>query len=159
MGSTSRPSAADSASAAPAGARASLERALRGAATDPRDLLRDIFAARPSAPLRALAGRATFRWPSDPTVVVKRYSRQDWGDLLHDLLRGRARSVARREADNLRALAADGIAVPNLLGSCDEGAFVGRRAVWMEHLEYDASLLELGECDPQAAARFVPELA
>ncbi|MBM3990991.1 MAG: hypothetical protein FJ298_08285 [Planctomycetes bacterium] len=159
MGSTSRPRAADSAAATPAGGRAWVGRELRGAATTAGDLLRDIFLARPSLPLRALAGRATFRWPSDPTVVVKRYSRREWADLLHDLLRARPRSVARREADNLRELAAAGLAVPRPLGWCDDGPLGARSAMWMEHLEHAGSLLELGARDPRAAALHVPELA
>ena len=159
MGSRTRQYDAAGASAGPRGGRVWVGRELRGAASTPDDLLRDIFSASPAAPLRALAGRATFRWPSDPSVVVKRYSRPEWRDLLHDLLRGRARSVARREADNLRELAADGFAVPQALGWCDDGPLSARSALWMEHLEHAGSLLELGVREPLAAARHVPELA
>ena len=159
MGSTTRPSEAERAATGPGGGRAWVERELRGAAREPRDLLRDILAARPATALRALAGRATFRWPADPAVVVKRYSTPDWRDLVHDLLRGRARSVAQREADNLRALALAGIAVPEAYGWCDGGALSGPSALWMQHLEPSSSLAEACERDADAAARFVPELA
>jgi tRNA A-37 threonylcarbamoyl transferase component Bud32 len=159
MGSTTRPSEAEGAATGQGGGRAWVERELRGAAREPRDLLRDILAARPATALRALAGRATFRWPADPAVVVKRYSTPDWRDLVHDLLRGRARSVAQREADNLRELALAGIAVPEAYGWCDGGALSGPSALWMQHLEHSSSLAEACERDADAARRFLPELA
>ncbi len=159
MGSTTRPSEAECAGTGPGGGRAWVGRELPGAAREPRGLLRDIFLAQPEATLRALAGRATFRWPADPSVVVKRYSAQDWRDLWHDLVRGRARSIAQREADNLRELARAGMAVPRPLGWCDSGALGARSAMWMEHLEHCGSLRDLAVRAPAAAARFVPELA
>lgn len=123
------------------------------------ELLRDIFEARPRATLRELAGRATFRWPGDERVVVKRYAAREWRDLLHDLLRGRARSTARREADNLRELAQHGLAVPRVLGYVDEGALGVRSAVWMEFVESDGSLAQVLERDPQRARALGAELA
>lgn len=159
MGSTTRPSEAERGATGPGGGRAWVAYELRGAAREPRNLLRDIFRAQPEAHLRALAGRATFRWPADPGVVVKRYSARDWRDLWHDLVRGRVRSIAQREADNLRELASAGISVPRPLGWCDSGALGARSAVWMEHLAHSGSLMELAAREPVAAARFVPDLA
>lgn len=159
MGSPMRLTPAESGTRARTSTRLWVESELPGSGGASRDLLRDIFAARAEVPLRALAGRATFRWPADSAVVVKRYSAPVWGDLVHDLLRGRARSVARREAENLRDLALAGLRVPRLHGWCDEGAFGARSALWMEHLEHSGSLMELAARAPRAAVEYSSQLA
>lgn len=138
------------------------ERPLADAGATSGELLRDIFAARPARTLRAIPGRATFLWPADETVVVKRYGGTVLGDLLHDLARGRgARSPARREGENLRELAALGLPVPRVLGWCEERAgWAGRSAVWMERIPHELTLRQLAEGDASAAfARFAVPLA
>src|SRR6187431_1912828 len=92
------------------------------AGVDAARALETVFALRPRAWLRMMPGRETLAWP-DPqgTFVLKRFLGDDpgeaWWDLLH--LR-RPRSPGRREAENLAALAAEGVAVPRMLGWWEE---------------------------------------
>ena len=144
-----------------AGRSAWIERALDGAASEPSQLLRDIFAARPAATLREIPGRTTFAWPAEPDVVVKRFARGVARDLVHDLLHRRlARSCGRREAENLRELAELGLPVPRALGWCEErGGWGGRSAMWMRRVEHASTLRQLAERDPAAALERRGELA
>lgn len=142
-------------------ASAWVERPLAGAPLDGAQLLRDIFAARPAETLRAIPGRATFLWPAQPDIVVKRYGSGLARDLAHDLVfRRRARSCGRREAENLRELGELGLPVPRAFGWCEErGGWGGRSAMWMQRVEHSSTLRQLAERDPAAALERRSELA
>ncbi len=121
-----------------------------------------IFAYQPVAPMRQVAGRATFAWPSVTGIVVKRYARSEWRDLAGDWKRGLCpRSAGRREALNLEQLAQDGIEVPRVLGSWDLGRAFGDApsALAMQRIAHDCHLRQLAERDPQAARGWLEALA
>ena len=124
--------------------------------------LERIFAHQPCAPMRQVAGRATFAWPGATGIVVKRYARSEWRDLAGDWLRGiQPRSAGRREALNLDLLAQDGIEVPRALGTWDQGRAFGDApsALAMQRIEHDCHLRQLAERDPAAARGWLEALA
>jgi len=86
--------------------------------------LEALFALAPEAWLRRVPGRETFGWPGDARWVVKRVVGGEPRDYWYERLRGPggARSPARREAENLEQLAADGFAVPRVLAWFEEPA-------------------------------------
>ncbi|HVS18051.1 MAG TPA: lipopolysaccharide kinase InaA family protein, partial [Planctomycetota bacterium] len=136
---------------------------------EPALALEAIFAFRSLAWLRRVPGRETLAWP-DPggEFVLKRFlgddAREAWWDLLH--LR-RARSPGRREAENLEALAADGLPVPRAVGWWEErnpgGGWTahrfGRSAVVMERVEHGEHLRALLEREPALAAHWAQPVA
>lgn len=81
------------------------------------DDLEELFSLAPQSFLRRMPGRETFAWPGREGHIVKRFqggARRDWW---YERLRGRTpRSPARMEAENLDALARDGIDVPRVVG-------------------------------------------
>jgi len=125
----------------------------------------ELFELVPRQGWRRLPGRETFAWPGREERIVKRFRgdapRERWFERLH----GRAvRSPARREADNLAALAADGIPVPRVLGAADEGAAgAGRGArsgLVMERVAYADTLRErLASCAAPDVGPWVRRLA
>ncbi len=80
------------------------------------DLARMLAGLVPAEFARRVPGRESFAWPGRPELFVKRLrggdARDFWFERLH---RGPNRSPARREAENLAALAADGFDVPRPL--------------------------------------------
>ncbi|MCC7012671.1 MAG: hypothetical protein IT454_08940 [Planctomycetes bacterium] len=142
------------------------ERDLESELAAPDRALERIFALVPRRPLRVIPGRATFAWPSDASLIVKRYERGARGDAWHDWFHiGRMRTPGRREAENLRELAQCGLNVPRALGWCEEvrgRSWLRRRrsALWMEAVEHRATLArELANDPRRALERFGAELA
>src|SRR5262249_10193868 len=92
--------------------------------------------------LRAVPGRETFAWPPDaPRWVVKRFH-EAGGAIARALRRTRA-SPARREHENLVALAALGLCVPRAAGWCQREAADERVSlVVMERVEHQRTLRE-----------------
>lgn len=142
------------------------ERALEGAGEALDHVLECIFDARPEHTLRRIPGRATFVWPADSEVVVKRYERGSHADAWHDRAWvGVFRSVGRREAENLRELALSGVPVPRVFGWCEERPSwawwrARRSAVWMERVEHSEALdAALARAPREAAGRWGPILA
>ena len=82
--------------------------------------LEELFALTPEDWFRRMPGRETFPWPGHPELVVKRMVGGEARDYWHEAFRGEARSPARREAENLRALAAAGLPVPRALAWVEE---------------------------------------
>lgn len=136
---------------------------------EPSRALEAVFAFRPLAWLRRMPGRETFAWPdAGGEFVLKRFlgddAREAWWDLLH--LR-RARSPGRREAENLRDLAADGLPVPRAVAWWEErnpgGGWTahrfGRSALVMERVEHERHLRALLEDEPAAARRWAAAVA
>jgi tRNA A-37 threonylcarbamoyl transferase component Bud32 len=132
----------------------------RGLAPAPRDeacdeVLSRIFEVEPLHALRRIPGRTTFAWPADPEVVVKRYTVAPLGDAFHDWRTlGHARSSARREAENLRELAAGGWPVPRVFGWCEEARTFplvrgARSALWMERVAHRETLRQACERAPR----------
>jgi tRNA A-37 threonylcarbamoyl transferase component Bud32 len=119
----------------------------------PPDALRPGLAAllehEPETYLRRSAGRETFLWlpeegdaglPFVTPVIVKRSRRRSFPGW-----RGRdVRPGGRREHENLRALAADGIPVPRAITWCEERAEIlgrpARSVVVMERVEHRETL-------------------
>jgi len=90
-------------------------------ATDPASLLESIFDLSPGTWLRRMPGRETFHWPGKRHLVVKRFLTDETRDRWYERLHLRSpRSPARREAENLAALGADGIGVPGPLAWVEE---------------------------------------
>lgn len=110
--------------------------------------------------LRRIPGRETFvaRDPGGAPLVVKRFTRDEPREAWYDRFHGHgARSPARREFENLRALAADGIAVPRPLGWAACATDRRRSVVLMEYVEHDETLRErltpgLAERAPERSA-------
>lgn len=138
---------------------------LRGA----EEALEAAFAARPEVWMRRMPGRETFAWP-DPqgTTVLKRYLGDEPGEALAALIRLRSpRSPGRREGENLRALAADGLPVPAALGWWEErnpGAWLdhrfGRSAVLMQRVAHEETLRDVCRSRPdEARERWTAPLA
>ena len=87
----------------------------------PRALLERLFHLSPSAFLRRMPGRETLAWPSDGSaLVVKRFRGGETRDWWYERLRGAVRSPARREGENLRDLASDGLPVPRWVAWVEE---------------------------------------
>jgi tRNA A-37 threonylcarbamoyl transferase component Bud32 len=86
------------------------------------ECLEALFALSPDSWLRRVPGRETFAWPGDVRWIVKRVVGGEPRDYWYERLRGRTRSPARREAENLQRLAADGLAVPRVLAWFEEPA-------------------------------------
>jgi len=124
-------------------------------ASDPA--LVELLECDPGRALRAVAGRITFPWQRGPERWIVKRTRGDLGrDRWFDRLHGAAgRSPGRREFDNLRALAADGIPVPAAIGWAESG---GRSLVAMACVAHEANLRELVEADPGAARRWLGPL-
>lgn len=122
-----------------------------------------LLRARPETVLRAVPGRETFAWPGGPSpdLVLKRYradlARDRWFDRLH----GRpGRSPGRREYENLRDLAADGLPVPRALGWAESPD--GTSLVVMERVPHRINLRKrLLEGEPAGpwVERIVPLVA
>jgi len=138
-------------------------RRLPGAPAAPRELLDALFAVPTDSALRALSDRATFAWPGDREVIVKRYGRGDWRDAWRDWRsRGRVRSAGRREAENLIELSELGVPTPRALGWCGVDGMRApreRSAMWMERVEHATTLRDELERDPAAGERWLERLA
>ncbi len=142
----------------------------------PAQCLEDLFALPAEHVHRRLPGRETFTWiRSDPAAagasgtappgparcVVKRFvgdaPRDVWFERLH---RGRTRSPARREAENLLALAALGLPVPRPLLWVEAAGFGRRSALVMEHCAHEGTLAdELAAAPAEERRRWVAPLA
>lgn len=137
--------------------------ALAGVSSAPQEALAAAFAVGGEAALRRVHQRATLLWPGASGVIVKRYERGVWGDALRDWrARGRVRSVARREAENLEELARAGVPTPRALGWCGSDGWRGvtkPSALWMERVEHSRDLREELARDRGAAERWRDELA
>jgi tRNA A-37 threonylcarbamoyl transferase component Bud32 len=118
---------------------------------DPGAFLDAVFALTPRRWLRRIPGRETFRHTTEEGTVqvVKRTVGGEARDYWYDRLRrtGRTpRSPARREAENLVELAADGVRVPRVLAWAEEARAArhprrgGRSALVMEHVAHASSL-------------------
>ena len=133
-----------------------------GAAAGEQAVLAAIVACRPRVWLRRIPGRETFRWPG-AAAVAKRFAGDDLKELAYDLVRrGTLRTPARRELDNLRALAAEGFAVPAAIGAFEErgGALRRRSALLMGWVEHEGTLRERAERWPrETTARWLAPLA
>ncbi|MFT4648291.1 MAG: hypothetical protein ACI9X4_001513 [Glaciecola sp.] len=92
-----------------------------------------------SAFLRQLPGRQTFLWPSGGARwVVKRFEGDDRGDRRFDRRAGQAgRSPGQREYDNLLALSARGLRVPEPLAWLGQG---DRSLLLMEYVPHAENL-------------------
>ncbi|MBW2282809.1 MAG: hypothetical protein JRG82_18920 [Deltaproteobacteria bacterium] len=108
-----------------------------------------LFALEPEAWLRRVPGRETFAWPGEARWIVKRFVGGEPRDFWYERLRGGSRSSARREAENLLRLTADGFAVPRALAWFDEAAArrhprlagsQGRSALVMEYVPHAETL-------------------
>jgi tRNA A-37 threonylcarbamoyl transferase component Bud32 len=131
-------------------------------AARPAEMLAALFAARPAAWLRRMPLRETFAWPTpDGPLVAKRFvgdpEGSTWAALAWWAPR---RSPARREAENLLQLRADGFPVPRAVAWWEEpnpagGArhAFGRSAVLMQLVRHGANLRQVVERDPRDAAR------
>jgi tRNA A-37 threonylcarbamoyl transferase component Bud32 len=131
-------------------------------ASRPSEMLAALFEARPATCLRRMPDRETFAWPgADGPLVAKRFvgdpESSTWSALAWWVPR---RSPARREAENLLALEAVGLAVPRAVAWWEEpnpagGArhAFGRSAVLMQRVRHEANLRELAEQAPREAAR------
>ncbi len=112
----------------------------------PAGVLSRIFGLEPERCLRRMPGRETFPWPGRSEWVVKRTRGGEARDHWHDRLRGRSRSPARREAENLAALRAIGVASPRPLLWVEEEAARGhpsrggRSALVLETVPHAESL-------------------
>jgi tRNA A-37 threonylcarbamoyl transferase component Bud32 len=110
--------------------------------------LESLFALRPEAWLRRVEGRETFLWPAREHWVVKRTVGGEAREYWYERLRGAARAPARRELENLLALAQQGFPVPEGLAWCAEPAAAkhprraGRSALVMARVEHSGSLRE-----------------
>lgn len=125
--------------------------ALRPAPATPAALLDEVFALEPEVRWRSVSGRETFPWPGRPGLVVKRFeggpSRDWWYERLKE---GEVpRSPARREAETLRALAAEHLPAPVALAWVEEdatrrhpglGGKGGRSALVMGRIEIEQTL-------------------
>jgi tRNA A-37 threonylcarbamoyl transferase component Bud32 len=125
-------------------------------------MLAALFEARPVVWLRRMPQRETFVWPgADGPLVAKRFvgdpEPSTWSALAWWLPR---RSPARREAENLLALTAEGLPVPRAIAWWEEPnpaggpshAF-GRSAVLMQRVRHEANLREIAERAPDEATR------
>lgn len=131
-----------------------------GAVTSER--LAELFAARPAAWMRRIPGRETFAWPQvDGPWVAKRFRGDPesarWSSLAWWVVR---RSPARREAENLLALQAEGFPVPRAVawweehGPADEPLHPsGRSALLMQRVARAVSLRAVLEREPREAER------
>ncbi len=95
----------------------------------------------PTSYLRQLPGRQTFLWPEkSPRWVVKRFVGDDRGDRRFDRRAGNAgRSPGQREFENLEALGARGLRVPEPVAWLQSG---GRSLLLMEFVPHGATLQE-----------------
>jgi len=97
--------------------------ALPAAGTESTPTLDELFDCPSARNLRRVPGRTTFAWPERgaPCWVVKRFAGErfsggEWRERWYARLRGRLPCPpGRREFDNLRGLAADGLPVPQAL--------------------------------------------
>lgn len=123
----------------PGGSHAAAPRAPAGAE------LERLLDATPRAWLRRVPGRETFAWPQggvagEPVWIVKRFAGLGLREGLVELCAGgRLRSPARREAENLAALRADGLDVPRPLALLERGA---RSVLVMERVAHGETLAE-----------------
>lgn len=108
-----------------------------------------LFELEPDAWLRCMPGRETFAWPGRPEWIVKRFTGGEVRDFWYERVRGVVRSAGRREAENLRGLAADGFLVPRALAWLEEpaarrhprlGGRNGRSALVMERVPHTETL-------------------
>lgn len=135
----------------------------------PRAALEHVFALAPSEWLRRIPGRETFAWPGRPRWIVKRTVGGEPRDYWYDRLRASARSPARREAENLAALAADGFPVPRVVAWFEEAGAArhprlsgrnARSALIMERVEHEETLRQrLGRSGAEGARALVARLA
>ncbi len=136
-------------------------RVLGERAARPEEMLAGLFEARPANCLRRMPDRLTFVWPgSDGPLVAKRFV----GDPQSTTLSALAwwvprRSPARREAENLLALKAEGVPVPRAVAWWEEPNPAGgarhafaRSAVLMQRVRHEVNLRELAERTPREAA-------
>jgi tRNA A-37 threonylcarbamoyl transferase component Bud32 len=113
------------------------------------ECLAALFGLEPATWLRRVPGRETFAWPGQTRWIVKRFVGGEPRDFWYERLRGGTRSCARREAENLQQLAADGFAVPRALAWFEEAAACrhprlagrrGRSALVMERVPHTETL-------------------
>ncbi len=127
--------------------------------------LEELFALTPTTFLRRMPGRETFVWPGREGRIVKRFVGGESRDRWYERLRGRTpRSPARREAENLVALAHDGIAVPQALGWAEKDSRSGgsgsRSAMVMGTVPHDRDLRAcLAQAEPAEVERWLEPLA
>jgi len=118
---------------------------LDGWGSSPTDRL-ERWGTEPERWLRRVPGRETLvvRAADGAPVVLKCYVGDERRDAWYERLRGRApRSPARREFQNLVALASAGLPVPRPLGLCEARRGTGRASlVCMELVEHDETLVE-----------------
>ena len=125
------------------------------------ELLEALFASCPPRTLRRLPGRETFLLPGREDLVVKRTKGGEPRDYWYERLRGTPRSPARREAENLLALEADGVPVPEALLWVQEPAAsrhprrAGRSALVMRRESFEETLRErLTRADAEERSRW-----
>ena len=127
--------------------------------------LERVFSLVPAECLRKVPGRETFVWPGRPGWIVKRTVGGEAKDYWFERLRGQTRSPARRELENLLALAQGGFPVPRGLAWFGEPGAAGhplrgaRSALVMERIEHRGSLRDLlRAASPEERARLTAEL-
>ena len=117
----------------------------------PGALLKDLFGLGSTGAWRRVRGRETLPWPGEEELVVKRFQGGEARDWWYERLREGElpRSPGRREAENLMALAVDGLPAPRAVAWVEEDAARrrpglpgtgGRSALVMERVEYRATL-------------------
>ncbi|MFT5291409.1 MAG: tRNA A-37 threonylcarbamoyl transferase component Bud32 [Planctomycetota bacterium] len=126
----------------------------------PGALLEDLFGLASDRAWRRVRGRETFPWPGEEDLVVKRFQGGEARDWWFERLREGElpRSPGRREAENLMALAADGLPAPRAVAWVEEDSARrrpglpgtgGRSALVMERIEYQRTLRQaLASADP-----------
>ncbi len=117
----------------------------------PGELLEDLFGLAGDGAWRRVRGRETFPWPGTEDLVVKRFQGGEARDWWFERLREGElpRSPGRREAENLMALAAEGLPAPRAVAWVEEDSARrrpglpgtgGRSALVMERIEYRTTL-------------------
>ena len=128
--------------------------------------LSQLFGLQPESWLRRVPGRETFAWPGREAWIVKRTVGGESKDYWYERLRGEARSPARRELENLVALATQGFPVPTGLAWFGEPRAAGhprrggRSAMVMGRVEHRGSLREvLARAEAGEAAELLRQLS
>lgn len=114
-----------------------------GLSGTPAERLNELFELAATRELRRIPGRETVAWPaSSAVVVIKRYHGSDWRAWVRSRLAGEsARSPARRECENLTALAQLGVRVPEPIAWCED-AGTARSAMVMTFVRHRENLRE-----------------
>ena len=127
--------------------------------------LGQLLSLRPIEWLRRMPGRETFPWPGRPDWIVKRTVGGEAKDYWFERLRGQPRCPARRELENLLALAQGGFPVPRGLAWFGEPRAAGHpllgaeSALVMERVEHRGSLRDVLRAGPiEERQRLLAEL-